>query len=66
MQIHDRGLIFGIYEDYGNLTCGGYPGVKGNEELDAQTFADWTVDYVKLDGCYTDPVDMDEGNRTLI
>ena len=24
--IHKLGLKFGIYEDYGNLTCGGYPG----------------------------------------
>jgi hypothetical protein len=24
--VHLRGLKFGIYEDYGTLTCGGYPG----------------------------------------
>lgn len=24
--VHSRGLKFGIYEDYGTLTCGGYPG----------------------------------------
>ena len=30
-------------------------------ELDAQTFAEWTVDYLKLDGCYADIHDMDEG-----
>ena len=30
-------------------------------EIDAQTFADWEVDYVKLDGCYSDPADMDTG-----
>jgi len=33
------GLKFGLYEDYGNLTCGGYPGVLQNMELDAKTFA---------------------------
>jgi hypothetical protein len=30
-------------------------------ELDAQTFADWTVDYLKLDGCYADVHQMDDG-----
>lgn len=36
----------------GNLTCGGYPGSLGYEEIDAQTFASWGIDYLKLDGCY--------------
>lgn len=30
-------------------------------EIDAQTFADWDVDYVKLDGCYADINAMDQG-----
>lgn len=30
-------------------------------ELDANTFAKWDVDYVKLDGCYADIDDMDKG-----
>jgi hypothetical protein len=30
-------------------------------KLDAETFADWTVDYVKLDGCYADVSLMDDG-----
>ena len=30
-------------------------------ETDAKTFADWGVDYVKLDGCYADPSEMDKG-----
>ncbi|XP_067000153.2 alpha-N-acetylgalactosaminidase [Anabrus simplex] len=59
--VHSKGLKFGIYEDYGNYTCAGYPGVLGHLEIDAQTFADWDVDYVKLDGCYADPKDMNEG-----
>ena len=58
---HKLGLKFGLYEDYGNLTCGGYPGVLQNMELDAKTFAEWGVDYVKLDGCYSDPSTMDSG-----
>ncbi|XP_071512172.1 alpha-N-acetylgalactosaminidase-like isoform X5 [Panulirus ornatus] len=59
--MHKRGLKFGIYEDYGNFTCAGYPGILGYLQIDAQTFAEWGVDYVKLDGCYSHPVDMDQG-----
>lgn len=62
LQIHSRGLKFGIYEDYGNFTCAGYPGILGSLELDAFTFAEWNVDFVKLDGCYSLPRDMDQGN----
>ena len=50
MQIHSKGLKFGIYEDYGNFTCAGYPGILGHLKIDADTFAEWDVDYVKLDG----------------
>jgi hypothetical protein len=59
--VHSKGLKFGIYEDFGTLTCGGYPGSIDHLELDAQTFAEWTVDYVKLDGCYADIKLMPEG-----
>ena len=50
--VHSKGLKFGIYEDYGNYTSGGYPGILGHLEEDAKTFADWGVDYIKVDGCY--------------
>ncbi|SPP81611.1 alpha-N-acetylgalactosaminidase [Drosophila guanche] len=59
--IHSRGLKFGIYEDYGNFTCAGYPGIIGYEQEDAFQFAEWNVDYVKLDGCYSLPHEMDLG-----
>lgn len=59
--VHSLGLKFGIYEDFGTLTCGGYPGIIDHLELDANTFAEWTVDYVKLDGCYADVQVMDYG-----
>lgn len=60
-QIHSKGLKFGLYEDYGTHTCAGYPGVINHMELDANTFANWDVDYVKLDGCYADINDMNKG-----
>jgi len=56
--VHSLGLKFGIYEDTGNKTCGGYPGSEGHYQQDAQTYAEWGVDYVKLDGCYTPVSDM--------
>jgi alpha-galactosidase len=49
--LHARGLKFGIYEDAGTSTCGGYPGSWGHFKQDAETFASWGVDYLKLDGC---------------
>uniref|UniRef100_A0A182T5G1 Alpha-galactosidase n=1 Tax=Anopheles maculatus TaxID=74869 RepID=A0A182T5G1_9DIPT len=52
--IHERGLKFGIYQDIGTKTCAGYPGMMGYFKLDAQTFADWDVDFIKIDGCYAD------------
>ncbi|HEX7340417.1 MAG TPA: ricin-type beta-trefoil lectin domain protein [Rhodanobacteraceae bacterium] len=56
--IHRMGLKFGIYEDAGSLTCGGYagsgaakPGAPDHFDRDMRQFAQWGVDYVKLDGC---------------
>lgn len=53
--VHSKGFHFGIYEDAGNATCGGYPGTLGHEQLDAETFENWGVDYLKLDGCNVFP-----------
>jgi alpha-galactosidase len=47
----EHGFHLGIYEDAGNETCGGYPGSYGHEKQDAETFASWGIDYLKLDGC---------------
>lgn len=49
--LHARQLKFGLYADRGVWTCGAGPGSAGHEHLDAQTFADWGVDYLKLDSC---------------
>lgn len=50
--VHGKGLKLGIYGDWGTFTCGGYPGTLGYAEVDANTFANWTIDSLKLDGCY--------------
>ena len=49
--MHDRRMRLGTYSDEGTQTCGKYPGSKGHERVDASTFAEWGVDYLKLDGC---------------
>ncbi|XP_072723999.1 alpha-N-acetylgalactosaminidase isoform X2 [Ciconia boyciana] len=60
--VHARGLKLGIYGDLGTLTCGGYPGTTlGYVEQDAQTFAEWGVDMLKLDGCYSSREEQAEG-----
>jgi alpha-galactosidase len=51
-QIHALGLKVGIYSSAGTKTCGGYPASIGNEDLDAATFAEWGIDYLKYDNCY--------------
>src|SRR5437764_114097 len=33
------------------MTCAKFPGSLGHEDVDAQTFADWGVDYLKYDNC---------------
>lgn len=60
-QIHGLGLKFGMYQDYGTSTCAGYPGVLGHEKIDVETFLEWEIDYLKLDGCYVNTNQMDTG-----
>ncbi|KDR86112.1 hypothetical protein GALMADRAFT_132705 [Galerina marginata CBS 339.88] len=50
-QVHNLGLKIGIYSDAGTNTCAGYPGSLGNEAIDAATFNDWGIDYLKYDNC---------------
>ncbi|MBI5959501.1 MAG: glycoside hydrolase family 27 protein [Chloroflexi bacterium] len=52
---HSKGLKFGIYSCAGTYTCGNQPGSYGYEEIDAQTFAEWGVDFLKYDFCYVPP-----------
>ncbi|XP_039260337.2 alpha-N-acetylgalactosaminidase-like [Styela clava] len=51
--MHGKDLKLGIYGDMGELTCAGYPGTLGHEKDDAETFASWGIDMLKLDGCYS-------------
>lgn len=49
--VHSKGLKLGIYSSPGPKTCAGYEGSYGHEELDAQTWAKWGIDYLKYDWC---------------
>ncbi len=51
--VHSKGLKLGIYADAGTATCAGYPGMYGHEQQDANTYASWGVDYIKVDWCNT-------------
>src|SRR5437867_237363 len=53
-RIHSLGLRFGIYTDAGTKTCQDLPASLGYEFRDARRFAEWGVDYVKVDWCHTD------------
>jgi len=52
--VHSKGLKFGLYTCCGTKTCGGRPGSYGYETIDANTYAEWGVDFIKEDWCYTD------------
>ncbi len=51
-RLHSLGLKLGIYSCAGTHTCGGFPGSFEHEFTDADTFAEWGVDYLKYDYCY--------------
>ena len=50
--LHEMGFKFGMYGCAGTLTCAGYPGSFDHEYVDAATFAEWGVDFLKYDYCF--------------
>lgn len=49
--VHSKKLLFGLYTAESPTTCAGYPASLNFETTDANTFAKWGVDYLKVDGC---------------
>jgi alpha-galactosidase len=49
--VHGKGLKLGIYSSPGPKTCAGFEGSLGHEEQDAQSYANWGIDYLKYDWC---------------
>lgn len=55
-KVNDLGLKLGIYSSNGELTCEDLPASLGHEALDADTFAEWGVEYLKYDFCHNIPL----------
>lgn len=51
-QVNDMGLKLGIYSSNGTLTCEDLPASLYNERIDAETFAEWGIEYFKYDYCH--------------
>jgi len=49
--VHSKNLKFGLYTSVGTLTCRNDPGSYGHFKEDADLFASWDIDYVKIDWC---------------
>ena len=49
--VHSKGLLFGLYTARGSRTCMGRPGAFQHEQIDAQTYCEWGLDYLKDDNC---------------
>jgi alpha-galactosidase len=54
-SIHGLGLKVGIYSSPGPYTCGGCLGSFDHEQQDAQSYAEWGIDYLKYDWCSYGP-----------
>ena len=56
-HVHSQGLKFGLYSSAGDRTCGGrQPGSLKYEVADANTYANWKVDYLKYDNCNNEKI----------
>ncbi len=51
-QVNALGLKLGIYSSNGTLTCEDLPASLYNEKIDAETFAEWGIEYFKYDYCH--------------
>ena len=63
--VHSKGLKFGIYSCAGSKTCAGRPGSRGYEYIDAVTYAEWGVDFLKYDWCHNNGDNAREAYFTM-
>lgn len=49
--LHARGLTFGLYTSESSIACSGRPGSLYYEDVDARSFVEWGVDFIKVDNC---------------
>ncbi|MBQ2847879.1 MAG: alpha-galactosidase [Clostridia bacterium] len=55
-RVNDLGLKLGLYSSNGTLTCEDLPASLGHEAIDADTFAEWGIEYFKYDFCHNVPI----------
>ena len=51
-EVNKLGLKLGIYSSNGTLTCEDLPASLYHERVDAETFAEWGIEYFKYDYCH--------------
>lgn len=49
--LHAHNFKFGLYTSESSVVCSGRPGSLYYEDIDAQSFAGWGVDFIKVDNC---------------
>jgi len=57
-KVNALGIKLGIYTSNGTLTCEDLPASLGYEAVDAETFAEWGIEYFKYDFCHNVPIPM--------
>lgn len=55
-RVNELGLKLGIYSSNGTHTCEDLPASLGYEAIDADTFAEWGIEYFKYDFCHNIPL----------
>lgn len=55
-EINDLGFKVGLYTSNGTLTCEDLPASLYNEAVDADTLAEWGVEYFKYDFCHNETI----------
>lgn len=63
--IHSLGLKFGIYSSPGCYTCQKLMGSLGYEQIDANDYAKWGVDFLKYDWCHYPKTDKEAKNTSI-
>lgn len=54
--VNSYGLKMGIYTSNGTLTCEDLPSSLYHERTDAETFAEWGIEYFKYDFCHNEAI----------
>lgn len=55
-KVNELGLKLGIYSSNGTYTCEDLPASLNHERIDAETFAEWGIEYFKYDFCHNVPL----------